>query len=228
MVSVLLTGANRGLGLEFVRQYADEGVRVFACARNPADAGELAELAAGSNGRVTVHALDVTDEREVAALARALAAETIDILINNAGIDGGMSHGVPDYAVWDEVFRVNTIAPYRMALAFRSHMEKSKVPKLVAISSRLASITNAKGYAMDYGASKAALNHVMRSLAARWGKDGFIVVSLSPGWVRTDMGGEGAPLTPRESIAGMRKVIAGLKPSDNGRFLGHRGEELPW
>src|SRR5688572_20215767 len=228
MVSVLITGTNRGLGLEFVRQYAAAGERVFACARDPSSAGELCGIAASSNGRVTVHRLDVTREDEVAALANALRSESIDILINNAGIDGSMQDGVPDYEAWAELFRVNTMAPYRMALAFRTQMKKSKAPKLVAISSRLGSIALSSGHAMDYSASKAALNHLMRALSIRWARDGFIVLALSPGWVKTDMGGEGAPLSPRESIAGMRDVIAGLKPADNGRFLGHQGEELPW
>jgi NAD(P)-dependent dehydrogenase (short-subunit alcohol dehydrogenase family) len=107
-------------------------------------------------------------------------------------------------------------------------MKKSKTPKLVAISSRLGSISKSSGYAMDYGSSKAALNYVMHCLAMQWAADGFVTVTMSPGWVKTDMGGDDAPLTPQESIAGMRKVIAALKRSDNGRFLGHRGEEVPW
>jgi NAD(P)-dependent dehydrogenase (short-subunit alcohol dehydrogenase family) len=228
MVAVLITGASRGLGLEFVRQYAAAGDRVFACARDPDSAAELARIAAASGGHVSVHRLDVTSDDDVAALAKALKDETIDILINNAGIDGSMRGGEADYEGWAEVFRVNTMAPYRMALAFRTQMKRSKAPKLVAISSRLGSIALTQGHVMDYSASKAALNHLMRALALRWGKDGFIVLALSPGWVKTDMGGPSAPLAPRESIAGMREVIAGLKPSDNGRFLGHRGEELPW
>jgi NAD(P)-dependent dehydrogenase (short-subunit alcohol dehydrogenase family) len=227
-LSILVTGANRGIGLEFVRQYAADGERVFACARRPDGAAELAKIARGSSGRVTVHRLDVTRENEVADLAKVLSGEAIDILINNAGIDGAMRNGEPDYELWEQVFRVNTMAPYRMALAFRAHLLRSKSPKLVNISSRLASIAMTRGHAMDYSASKAALNHLTRALSIRWGKDGIIVAMLSPGWVKTDMGGAAAPLTPRESIAGMRQVIAGLKRSDSGRFLGHEGEELPW
>jgi NAD(P)-dependent dehydrogenase (short-subunit alcohol dehydrogenase family) len=227
-LAVLVTGANRGIGLEFVRQYAADSDRVFATARYPERAAELNKIAAGSDGRVTVHSLDVTDESEVTELAAALSGERIDILINNAGIDGAMSNGMPDYAAWAEVFRVNTMAPYRVALAFRPHLKKSKSPRLVNISSRLASIALTRGHAMDYSASKAALNHLMRALSIRWNKDGIVVVVLSPGWVKTDMGGAGAPLTPRESIAGMRRVIAGLTRADSGRFLGHEGEELPW
>ena len=229
MVAVLITGASRGLGLEFVRQYAaDAATRIFACARDPGSAAELARIAAASDGRVTLHPLDVTSSTDIAALASALKDETIDILINNAGIDGSMRGGEVDYEAWANVFRTNTMAPFRMALAFRTQMKRSTAPKLVAISSRLGSIALTNGHVMDYSASKAALNHLMRALAMRWGKEGFIVVALSPGWVKTDMGGASAPLTPGESIAGMRKVISGLKPADNGRFLGHRGEELPW
>lgn len=228
MTSILVTGANRGIGLEFVRQYAKEGARVFACCRKPGKAKELSAVAEASRGGVSLHALDVTDGNAIAALAHALRKETLDVLINNAGIDGTPEGKEIDDSLWISVFRVNSIAPYRMARAFHDMLRKSRAPKIVTISSRLGSIGLSNGYAMDYGASKAAANYVMHALAARWGSDGFVCVALSPGWVKTDMGGEGAPLTPQQSVGGMRKVIAGLNPAQNGKFLGYRGEELPW
>jgi NAD(P)-dependent dehydrogenase (short-subunit alcohol dehydrogenase family) len=228
MVSVLVTGANRGIGLEFVRQYAADGARVFACARDPEAADELKKVIAASGGKASLHHLDVTDVAQLAALAHGLRNEVIDILINNAGIDGPMSHGVIDEEKWLEVFRVNTIAPYRIARALHGHMKKSSSPKIVSISSQLGSISQSSGYALDYGASKAALNYVMHALAMQWSKDGFIIVSMSPGWVQTDMGGTGAPLTPDESVGSMRAVIARLTRRDNGHFLGPDGKDIPW
>jgi NAD(P)-dependent dehydrogenase (short-subunit alcohol dehydrogenase family) len=228
MVSVLVTGASRGIGLEFTRQYAAEGARVFACARDPEKADDLKKLIGESGGKATLHRLDVTDLAQLAVLAHELQREAIDILINNAGIDGTMTRGVIDDEEWLEVFCVNTIAPYRIARALHGHMKKSPRPRIVSISSHLGSISQSSGYALDYGASKAALNYVMHALAVQWEMDGFTIVTMSPGWVQTDMGGAGAPLTPEESVGAMRDVIARLKPKDSGRFLGHRGEEIPW
>ena len=228
MVStVLVTGANRGIGLEFVRQYAEAGDRVIACARHP-EAPALQKLCAAAKDRVSVHALDVTDPDAIAALATELRGQAIDILINNAGIEGEKSRGAIDYARWELVFRTNTIAPYRMAEAFHAHMKRATHPRIIGISSQLGSIAQSSGYAMDYGASKAALNHVMHSLAEKWARDRIIVIAMSPGWVRTDMGGGNAPLSVDESVRAMRGVIERLQPENSGQFLGHHGETLPW
>ena len=170
MVStILVTGANRGIGLEFVRQYAEAGERVIACARHP-NAPLLKQISTTAKGRVSIHHLDVTDHDAVVALAAGLRDETIDILINNAGIEGEKSRGLIDYPRWELVFRTNTIAPFRMAETFHAHMKRAANARIIGISSQLGSIAQSSGYAMDYSASKAALNHVMHSLAKKWAR----------------------------------------------------------
>ena len=226
MTSVLITGANRGLGLEFARQYAEDGARVFACCREPTRAPELNRLAA-THSNVSVHAMDVADGAAIDALAQSLKPEPLDILINNAGIIGAEGRGI-DYALWEEVFRVNTIAPFRIAEAFRDNLKKAKTRKIVTITSGMGSTANSGGGYYDYRSSKAAVNNVMHGLAQDWAGDGFVIVVVSPGWVATDMGGRGAPLKPKDSVSAMRKLIARLSASDNGRYLDYRGNEIPW
>jgi NAD(P)-dependent dehydrogenase (short-subunit alcohol dehydrogenase family) len=226
MATVLVTGASRGIGLEFVRQYAKDGAQVLASCRDPESARELQKLAA-SDPRIRVHRLDVTDGKNVDTLARELRGEAIDILINNAGIIGTRS-GAMDYDLWEETLRVNTIAPFRIAQALRENLERGEARKIVTITSGMASTTTNSGGYYAYRSSKAAVNNVMRGLAADWSQDRFIVVVISPGWVATDMGGRGAPLSPAESVGAMRRLIAGLKRSDSGRFLDLNGRELPW
>lgn len=226
MPTVLITGANRGLGLEFARQYAKDGWRIIATARAPDKAEALRRLGPA----VAIHRLDVADLAAVAALGRALEAETIDLLIANAGIMG--PRVAPEMVAaeaerWLETFRVNTMAPLALAGAFSKQVARSEQRKMVAISSGLASIgNNTEGGSYAYRSSKAALNAVWRSYAID--HPDIIAVVLSPGWVRTDMGGAGAPLGPEESIAGMRRVIAGLRKSDSGRFYHHDGKPVPW
>lgn len=228
MTAILLTGANRGIGLEFVRQYAREGARIFASCRHPAKADELNHITR-ERKNVTVHALDVTSDASVSALAKALKDEPIDILINNAGV-GGRHHDseAMDYVWWENVLRVNVMGPFRMAQAFQANLLKSKTRKLITITSMMGSTTERGGGSYAYRSSKAAVNNVMRGLSVDWRADSVIVVLLHPGWVKTDMGGPNATLDVGESVAGMRKVIAGLRPSDNGRFLDHSGKEIPW
>jgi NAD(P)-dependent dehydrogenase (short-subunit alcohol dehydrogenase family) len=209
-----------------VRQYAKEGARVLASCRTPDDARELQKLAA-SDGRIVVHRLDVADGKSIATLARELRHEPIDVLINNAGILGAPS-GPVDYSFWEESFRVNTIGPFRMAQALRENLERGDARKIVTITSGMGSTSSNSGGYYAYRSSKAAVNNAMHGLAADWSRDRFIIVVVSPGWVATDMGGRGAPLSPAQSVADMRRLIAGLKRSDNGRFLDHRGHELPW
>jgi NAD(P)-dependent dehydrogenase (short-subunit alcohol dehydrogenase family) len=226
MVAVLITGANRGLGLEFARQYAEDGARIIATCREPARADALQRLAQ-AHPKLSVHALDVTDGGAIEALARATASEPLDILINNAGIIGSEGRAI-DYGLWEELFRVNAIAPFRIAQAFREHLKKATTRKIVTITSGMGSTAGAGGGYYDYRSSKAAVNNIMHGLAQDWGRDGFIVVVVSPGWVATDMGGRSAPLKPGDSVSGMRKLIAGLTPADNGRYLDYRGNEIPW
>jgi NAD(P)-dependent dehydrogenase (short-subunit alcohol dehydrogenase family) len=226
MATVLVTGANRGIGLEFVRQFAKEGTRVLACCRNPEGAHELQDLAA-ADSRITVHRLDVADGKSIEALALELRHEAIDVLINNAGIIGTRS-GPVDYGLWEETFRVNTIGPFHMAQALRQNLEQGQARKIVTITSGMGSTSSNSGGYYAYRSSKAAVNNVMSGLAADWSRDRFIIVVVSPGWVATDMGGRGAPLSAARSVSDMRRLIAGLGRTDSGRFLDHKGHELPW
>jgi NAD(P)-dependent dehydrogenase (short-subunit alcohol dehydrogenase family) len=230
VTTLLITGANRGLGLEFVRQYAADGARVFACARVPGAAKALLELAGASRGKITVHPLDVSSEASVTHLKDELGEQAIDILINNAGVYGGDHQSADDLdlGAWVRTLNVNTLGPVRVLQALRSNLVKGRDKIAIAITSGMGSTARHDGGALIYRSSKAALNNVMRGLSLALKSDGLIVVSIHPGWVKTDMGGLGATLVPEQSISSLRKVISGLKPSDSGRFLNHDGSELPW
>jgi NAD(P)-dependent dehydrogenase (short-subunit alcohol dehydrogenase family) len=221
--TVLITGAARGLGLDFVKQYAAKGWRVHACAR---DAGSLKQV----EGDIQTHRLEVTDYKAVAALAETLAGEAIDVLLCNAGIAGREATvlGSIDPVVWRQTFEVNTLAPLMMAEAFVEHVARSQARKLIAVSSRLGSIALADSGRYAYRASKTALNMEWKGLSVDLAAKGLICVVLHPGWVQTDMGGQTATLTIEQSVPAMVKVIDGLKPADNGRFINYDGTELPW
>jgi NAD(P)-dependent dehydrogenase (short-subunit alcohol dehydrogenase family) len=224
--TVLITGANRGIGLTFARSYAADGWRVHACCRAPERAGDLKGLA----GDIEIHRCDVTDKTQVASLARALDYEPIDLLINNAGVIGNRRGlGEIDYETWIEVLKVNTLAPLRVAEHFLPHLGSGQQKKIVTISSRMGSIVeNTSGGHYLYRSSKAALNMVMKSLAVDVADKGLTVVVMHPGWVRTDMGGPDALIDTEESVAGMRRVIDGLTPADNGKFYNYDGQEFGW
>lgn len=227
MSTVLITGANRGLGLEFARQYAAAGWRVIATSRSLDKAGALKALGSG----VTIYPLDVTDLAATAALGRELAAETIDIAIANAGTSGPRSlrpEAVADDAeAWAATFRVNTMAPLALAGAVHAQVARSDERKLIAISSRLGSIgANTEGGMYAYRSSKAALNAAWRSFALDHPE--LIVTALHPGWVRTDMGGKSAALGVEESVTQMRRVIVGLRKSHSGCFYSYDGSQIPW
>ena len=229
MPSILITGANRGLGLEFAKQYADAGYRVFAAVRDPKRAEALQSLAAKST-RVTVHELAVTEEASVRALADALANEPIDILLNNAGWYGPkrQSVGQLDFDGFLETLRINTVAPLRMVDAFLPHVARGERKLLVAITSGMGSIAESSGGYYAYRASKAALNMTFHNLALDLEERGIVSVVINPGWVKTDMGGQGAQLEPHESIGKMRKIFDGLTLVDSGKFLNYRGGTLAW
>ncbi len=226
MPTVLITGANRGVGLEFTRSFAADGWRVHACARNVEKAKKLRGVA----GEVISHKLDVTNGLKVASLARELAEEPLDLLINNAGVYGPRTgFGETDYDEWLDVLQVNTLAPLRVVERFVGLLERGEGGTVVNISSIMGSIaSNTSGGAYIYRSSKAALNMVTKSLANDLAGRGITVVSFHPGWVKTDMGGSGADITAAESVAGMRQVIAGLTPADNGHFFNYDGKPLPW
>jgi NAD(P)-dependent dehydrogenase (short-subunit alcohol dehydrogenase family) len=222
--TVLITGANRGLGLEFARQYSADGWTVIATARNPEAATALQALP------VKVMQLDVTDADSVRSLTENLKGQPIDLLINNAGIFPRVD-SLPE-TDFDDVARtldVNTIGPMRVTLALLPNLRAGRAKQVVSITSGLGSIeNNTSGRYYGYRESKAALNMFNRSLAVELADEGFTCIVMSPGWVRTDMGGPTAKLSPEESITGMRKVIAGLTPADTGRSWNYNGDPMPW
>jgi NAD(P)-dependent dehydrogenase (short-subunit alcohol dehydrogenase family) len=232
MPGVLITGANRGLGLEFAKQYSADGWRVYACCRNPEKADGLGELARASNGGLSLHSLEVSRASSVSALAEALRGKAIDILLNNAGIYGDEEHddfGKIDYAKWATTFSVNVMGPMKLVEAFIDNVASSERKILAFVSSLMGSISdNGSGGSYLYRSSKAALNAMAKSLSIDLKERGLKAVILHPGWVETDMGGEKAPLLPPESIKGMRKVLDGLQSVDSGKFISYAGEELPW
>jgi NAD(P)-dependent dehydrogenase (short-subunit alcohol dehydrogenase family) len=221
---VLVTGANRGLGLEFARQYREAGWQVIGTARKPDTATELQELG------VTVVQLDVTDVNSVARMAADLDGQPIDLLINNAGVLS-MQDTLPqtdiEAAAW--AMNVNTLGPMRVSQALLPNLSEGKGKTIVSISSGLGSLElNGGGRFYGYRESKAALNMFARSLAAELRDEGFIVIVMDPGWVQTDMGGPNATLTPEQSMSGVRAVIDGLAAEDTGTFKKHNGETVPW
>jgi NAD(P)-dependent dehydrogenase (short-subunit alcohol dehydrogenase family) len=173
---------------------------------------------------------DVTNRDQVASLAKKLNGTALDVLFCNAGIIGkrGMALGSFDYASWEEVLRVNVLGAAALAEALVDNVAASERKVIAMMSSRLGSITEASGMTVPYATSKAALNMLVKGLAANLQAKGVVVVALSPGWVRTDMGGAGAPLAPETSVAGLRQVIAGLNPADSGKFLSYDGTPIPW
>lgn len=232
MRTMLITGANRGIGLEFVRQYVADGWRVVACCRKPAAAEALNRLAAQYPDQVTVHALDVTDHAQINQLAQTLSEQPIDLLINNADVyppARGHALGETDYAAWQQAFAVNTMAPLKITEAFILQIARSKLKTIVTITSKMGSIAdNRGGGSYIYRSSKAGVNIVMKSLSIDLSPQKIIAILLHPGWVKTDMGGPGALITAEQSVTGMRRVIGNLTLQDSGKFYAFDGKEVPW
>lgn len=222
MPTILITGANRGLGLEFVRQYAAEGWRVLATVRDP-----LSGKAASDAG-AEIYVADVADAPSRARLKDALTDVALDIVLNNAGTYGERQQfGEIDEAEFMRVMRVNTLAPLKVAEAFAGQLTGRKL--IASVSSMMGSMAdNTSGGSYAYRASKAALNMVMKGLSVDLRDRGITSIALSPGWVRTDMGGPQAPLDPAEAIAGMRAVLEKVTLNDSGKFFHFDGSELPW
>jgi NAD(P)-dependent dehydrogenase (short-subunit alcohol dehydrogenase family) len=224
--TVLITGANRGLGLEFARQYAADGWDVLACCRDPERAGELKAL----GGKVAVHRLDVEEADQLAALKSALGGRAIDVLLSNAGYYAkGERLGQLDYPAWERSFRINTLGPVRLAEALVDQVARSEKKLIANVTSLMGSIgDNESGGSYAYRSSKAALNMATVCLARDLAPRGVTAIVLHPGWVKTDMGGPGAPLEAPESVKGMRAVIARVGPADTGTFFDYEGDLLPW
>lgn len=226
MPTVLITGAGKGLGFEFARQYAAEGWSVHACVRDPGECARLAAL-----GRtVRTHVADITDRTALMRLAADLKDVAIDLLICNAGVYGpkGCRFGQTDYAAWTQVLRVNVLGSMATVEALVANVEASERRLVVFMSSRLGSIALNDGGDLIYRSSKAALNQVAKTLSVELAPRGICIVALSPGHVRTDMGGPQAPLAPEFSIGRLRQVIAGLTAADTGKFIAFTGQENPW
>ncbi len=229
---VAVTGANRGIGLEFVRQLLARGDRVVARFRQPRRALKLTELAAAHPGHLHIMPLDIDKERSIGQFAReaAMLGEALDVLINGAGIlVSGERFGELVAKTFDESFHTNAVGPLLLTQALAPALERGSNPRVINISSELGSLIDKRTFhTPSYAVSKVALNMVTRLLAPELAPRGITVVSLHPGWVRTDMGGASALLTPMQSVNGLLRVIEALKPSDSGRFLDHQGEALAW
>lgn len=228
--SILITGANRGIGLEFAAQFAAAVWRVVACCRDPDGALALRELAE-KHAALELHALDVTDYARMTQLSRQLGDRPIDILLSNAGIYGprGVAFGSVDPAAWREVLEINTIAPLMLAQAFVEQVAASPRKLIAVISSKVGSIAdNRGGGGYLYRSSKTAVNQVVKSLSIDLAERGISVVSLHPGWVKTDMGGPDAEIDVRTSVAGMQQILESAGPAQSGRFIEYDGEPIPW
>lgn len=230
--NALITGANRGLGLEFVKQLASQGWHVFACCRNPENAEALNSLALASAGKIEIHALHVEDCQQIKQLALALSGQQIDLLINNAGMypdRASGSFGNTSTTAWIKAFEVNAIAPMKMAEAFVEHVSASQMKTIVTISSKMGSVAdNTSGGSYLYRSSKAAVNIITKSLSVDLRPRGIKIALLHPGWVKTDMGGPNALITAKESVSSMIALINRLGFQDSGKFLAFDGAEIPW
>jgi NAD(P)-dependent dehydrogenase (short-subunit alcohol dehydrogenase family) len=219
MPNVLITGANRGLGLEFAKQYSDDGWNVVTTIREPSP--ELESLG------VQIEHLDMADLNAVASFGERLNA--LDLLVANAGTYGPKeATNAEDAEAWLDTIRINTVAPYLLARSVQPLVEANR-GKLIAVSTKMGSIEdNSSGGFLAYRSSKTALNMAWRNLALDVRRSGAVAAMLHPGWVQTRMGGSSAPLTPEESIAGMRRVIDGLGKRDSGGFFAYDGSHIPW
>jgi len=231
MATVLITGANRGLGLEFCRQYAAEGWNVIACSRNPDDAFDLNNLV-NRHATIQLEQLDVSEFEQIDALSQKLSDRCIDVLINNAGVYGDKKNGgfgQLDYQAWTNSLLINTQAPVKMAEAFLEQIKRSDKKLIVNISSLMGSIAdNTGGGSILYRSSKAALNAAMKSLAIELKDQSVGVLTFHPGWVKTDMGGPNGLINAEESISGMRALIENFSLDQSGSFVKYDGTPLPW
>ena len=226
MPTVLVTGANRGLGREFVRQYAADGWRVHGTAKSQPG---LVSLKA-EPGVVGAHLANMANAPSAKALRASLANESIDLLILNAGVyqPRDTAFGATDYGAWQEVMATNVLGPMLVVEALAENVAKSELKRIVMISSRAGSMAETHGREYIYASSKAALNSIARSCSGLLRDRQICVVAVSPGWSRTNMGGPEAPLAPETAISSLRKVINRLTLRDTGRFLDYTGEEIPW
>ncbi|RBW44950.1 SDR family oxidoreductase [Psychromonas sp. B3M02] len=230
MATIFITGANRGLGLEFVKQYAQQGHHVIACTRHFTQATELSQLAT-LHSNIQLHELNVMDEEQISELTTVFKNQPIDVLIHNAGVGGFQCEalGGMDQKGWLEVLTVNTVSPMLITQALLANILASKAKTIIGLTSILASIDdNNSGGRYSYRASKAALNQIIKSLACELSDDGVKAAVIHPGWVKTAMGGADGKITPAQSITGMMNVIENLQSKHSGSFFVYDGTQLPW
>ncbi len=236
MPTVFVTGANRGLGYEHVKQYAEKGWKVIACARNPEQANELKELQKKHGDSFIIEQLEVVDHNQIEELAEKYSDEAIDILINNAGTTGPM--GVPgamgyqkidsmDYQIWRDILEVNLLSPFKIATAFHDHVARSDKKILIMMSSDLGSVEqNNFGGFYSYRASKSSLNIISKGMSVDW--NDLTVIALAPGWCKTYLGGDEAEIEPAESVEQQQEMFENITAKDSGKFLDRFGEEVAW
>ncbi|EGR1585343.1 SDR family oxidoreductase [Vibrio parahaemolyticus] len=230
MKTVFITGANRGLGLELVKQYAQRGWHVIACCRDINSAVELSLLSL-AYPTIRIHTLDVSNEFHILALTEKFADTAIDVLIHNAGVSGDECESLGNMGQneWINVLKVNTIAPMLITQALLNSILASEDKTIIGMTSILASIDdNRSGGRYSYRASKAALNQIIKSLACELSEVGVKTMAIHPGWVQTDMGGKDGKVTVEESVEGMLNVIDNLKLKHSGSFFVYDGTQLPW
>jgi NAD(P)-dependent dehydrogenase (short-subunit alcohol dehydrogenase family) len=228
--TILITGANRGIGLELTEQFAEDGWQVLACCRNPADAG-LLQILAERDLAIEIHALDVTNYEQMATLADQLGNRPIDILLSNAGIYGskGVGFGEVHAEEWRQVLEVNTIAPLMLVQTFVEQVAASQQKLVAVISSKVGSIAdNSSGGSYIYRSSKTAVNQVVKSLSIDLAGRDITVISLHPGWVKTDMGGPNAEISTDESVSGLKSILQSAKFAQSGQFIEFNGNSIPW
>lgn len=228
--TVLITGANRGLGLALTHACLRRDDKVIACCRDPDRARALHQFAE-VYPTLSLHRLDVMLAEDYLTLKAAIGATPIDLMVANAGVLGPklQRFGRTDYHAWGEAFSVNAMAPLRLAEQFMDNLRQGESPLLIAISSVMASITNnQEGEYYLYRSSKAALNAVVKSLAIDLADEGIRALAIHPGWMKTEMGGEEAPLTPEDAAVTLLETLDRLGKERTGEFLSYCGEPLPW
>ncbi len=225
--TVLITGANRGLGLEFVKQYAMDDYQVIACTRKIIKKDALHRLQA-SFENISIFTLDVADFSSIDQFAKTFK-QPIDILINNAGVYHNISMEHINYDAWLDAFKINTLAAFKMTTSFLPHLKKGTLKKVASLTSKMGSIDdNSGGSEYLYRSSKTALNMVMKSLSIDLKPYNLAMITLHPGWVRTDMGGPNGLIDVDESVAGMKRQIDKLSMKNTGQFIAYDGKKIPW
>ena len=228
--TILITGANRGIGLKLTEQFAEDGWQVLACCRNPVDAGQLQTLIKREPA-IELHALDVTNYVQMVTLADQLGNRPIDILLSNAGIYGSkdVGFGAVDAEEWRQVLEVNTIAPLMLVQTFVEQVAASQQKLVAVISSKVGSIAdNSSGGSYIYRSSKTAVNQVVKSLSIDLASRDITVISLHPGWVKTDMGGPNAEISTDKSVSGLKSILQSAKLTQSGQFIEFNGSSIPW